>query len=336
MVLSVKEYRDKYGMGVPSFAYEETDLLQYFSKIKNSPVESGSYLFPERQFKKDFSRYIIKENVYYQFVYKFFPSYFEVRTKKYEPMSNVFTDDKRLAKTLDKYYKAFIDNKNFTLHKFMKAVSMASNVYKAGNFSPLVAKHIYNHFTQEGDKVFDFSAGFGGRLLGAIACRHEISYYGVEPNKKTVKGLEDLSTFLGYENSHFFNKGIEDFSTADYKSSFTVCFSSPPYFDLEVYDENDPAQVSNRYKDVDDFVDGFLKAVVEKSLYMLKKDGYFIINLKNFKETKLIEKFLKLMKKYKDFKEDRHYLMIMNNLTFGTENKKKTRTEPIFVFKKSY
>ena len=336
MVLTLKEYRDKYGYDIPVFDYPESTLLEIFTKIKDSPVESGSYLFPEKQFGRDFYKYIIKENVYYQFCYQFFPSYFEVRTKKYEPMKNVFTDDARLDKTLTKYYDAFVDNKDFTLHKFMKAVSLSSNIYKAGNFSPLVAKFIYNHFTEAGDKVFDFSAGFGGRLLGAIACKHPISYFGVEPNRKTAKGLQDLSIFLNYKDGTFCTSGIEDFKTAEHSGTFALSFSSPPYFDLEVYDETDPKQVSNKYDNIDDFIEGFLKIVVEKSLYLLKKDGYFIINLKNFRETKLIEKFLKMMKRYKDFKEEPHYLMLMNNLTFGTEKKKETRIEPIFVFRKKY
>ena len=336
---NLEDYRKKYGYGIPVFDYPVDELLDFFTKIKDSPVQSGNYLLPEKYYNRNFNKYIIKENVYYNFVYMFFPNYFEVTTKKYEPLLNVFLSDKRLQKSLDKYF-IFNRTREFRLHTFMKAVNLNSNVYRAGNFSPIIARHIYKNFTTENDKIFDFSAGFGGRLLGALACPHPVYYEGIDPNIKTIEGLSNLESFIKkYDNQRtnygvkLIKTGIEDYIVTE-PNTFSLAFSSPPYFDLEIYDKTDPKQASNLYKTTEDFVTGFLGTVVDKSASLLKPGGYFVINLKDNGKKSLITLFFKLMKK-KPFKECPHILLLTNSLTYGTATKKEIRVEVLLIFKKN-
>src|SRR5258708_3770947 len=45
-----------------------------------------------------------------------------------------------------------------------------SKTTRVSNFRPTLAKAIIERFSKPGQRVLDFSAGYGGRLLGCIAC----------------------------------------------------------------------------------------------------------------------------------------------------------------------
>lgn len=346
--ITLDYYLKLYGNNPPKFDYDKETLIDLYNGLKNGYVESGRSLFPVKEYNRDFYNYIIKGKSLYQFVYQFFPNYFEVRTKKFEPLINVFKDNNRLQKSIDMYNKYYGIKKDFDLTYFIKPVSMSSNVYKAGNFSPFVAKYIYDTFTTDGDIVFDFSAGFGGRMLGAMASRNKIHYEGIEPYLPTYEGLNDLYYFfqmgsdslLEYNSCELYNTNIEEFEVPEELiNKVSICFSSPPFYDLELYCSQDNpyagTQASYLYENKEEFMKGFFGAVVEKSEKMLTKDGLLIVNLKDSDRKKTVKSFLSFMKTT-NFKEvpNGNLLVYMNNMTHGTSLGKKVRTEPIFVFKK--
>lgn len=65
------------------------------------------------------------------------------------------------------------------------------------NFRPTAAKAIYDINTL-GDKirVYDYAAGFGGRLLGAWASDKVAEYVAVDVNTVTVGNAEKLIKYL--------------------------------------------------------------------------------------------------------------------------------------------
>jgi len=58
--------------------------------------------------------------------------------------------------------------------------SKARYIWNAGrNFLPIRAKAIYERFCPENGYVYDYSAGFGGRMLGALSSKNNYTYIAV-------------------------------------------------------------------------------------------------------------------------------------------------------------
>ena len=51
----------------------------------------------------------------------------------------------------------------------------------ASNFHPMKAKALYEKYCPIGGTIYDFSCGFGGRMLGALTSKNNYTYFGVEP-----------------------------------------------------------------------------------------------------------------------------------------------------------
>lgn len=136
-------------------------------------------------------------------------------------------------------------------------------------FKPSLAKSIYCKYKPK--RVLDFSAGWGGRLLGAMVLP-DIHYTGIDTNVALKKPYTDLIKRLGVKNRV---KMIwKDSSKVDYsKLKYDMVFTSPPYFMLEKY-QNMP-----QYKNKEDFVEKFYKPVIIKTFTNLEKGGNYILNI---------------------------------------------------------
>lgn len=117
-----------------------------------------------------------------------------------------------------------------------KAVRSYSGAQGVSNFRPTAVACIYHTFLPaRGGTVWDMSSGFGGRLLGAIACDRVSRYVGTDPCSQTMTGLRTMAKELGREGLkiELHELGSEHFLPD--RNSFDVCFSSPPYFNTEKY-----------------------------------------------------------------------------------------------------
>ena len=147
---------------------------------------------------------------------------------------------------------------------------------------PAVAKAIYHKYCEPDSRVIDFSAGYGGRLFGALACQKVSSYTGVEVNSETVQGLHNLNNYI---KEHFDTKkevnifyqdsinGMKMFAD----KSFDLCFTSPPYFDAEEYSD-DEGQSSMRHTKYGDWFEKYLSAAIGEAFRVAKK---VVINIGN-------------------------------------------------------
>ena len=117
-----------------------------------------------------------------------------------------------------------------------KMLKIYSGVQGVSNFRPTAAATIYDVFAKDG-VVWDMSGGWGGRLLGAIVSGVK-RYIATEPSIETYKGLIELSDDYGRDiDTWIYNMGSEDYQP--HKNSLDLCFTSPPYFDLEKYSNED-------------------------------------------------------------------------------------------------
>ena len=196
------------------------------------------------------------------------------------------------------------------------------------NFKPVIAKTIYDIYCPVGGTVFDYSAGWGGRLLGAYGSKKVKKYIGIEPNRQTFLRLRRFDRRL---RNYFFDTEIELYNECSEDggicsdSSVDLCFSSPPYFNLERYSDEETQSI-NRYPEYNQWLENFLKKTIKNCFNMLKGGGYFAINISNTPKYELQRDVYEFCVGI--FKYVKTYLMVMPTY-FGRE-----KYEPIFFFKK--
>ena len=181
--------------------------------------------------------------------------------------------------TIKKFHQTFL-NPLWTLNmpevnsKYLR-MCIQMRMYMAAQYPPAVAKSLYNLF--EAKDVLDFSMGWGDRLAGFHASNAE-SYTGIDPNENTFKNYSRQNIL--YETgkkTEFIQAPAEDVNLSD--SEFDMIFTSPPYFHLERY-ADDETQSWKRYgKDIDVWLGDFLFPVLEKCWNSLKDGGTMIINI---------------------------------------------------------
>ncbi len=140
-------------------------------------------------------------------------------------------------------------------------------------FRPAVAKYVYETYCPKGGVVWDPCAGYGGRLMGAMAAG--VSYIGCDIEPRTVDGNRELAEALGLAprcqitraRAELFDPGEVD-----------LVFTSPPYFNLEGYG---PASIeaSREYGTSEGWVGKFLMPVMKRAWDRLRPGGYLILNL---------------------------------------------------------
>jgi LAGLIDADG-like domain len=140
-------------------------------------------------------------------------------------------------------------------------------------FKPDVAKYLCMKYSNENDVVYDYSAGWGGRMLGAASCNRQ--YIGVDP--WTTDELQEIADFLELKNVQLIADGSENVKLNENSVDFS--FSSPPYFNQEVYspDKNQAYNNGENY-----FYDTYWAQTLDNIQFMLKPNKWFGLNVKNY------------------------------------------------------
>jgi hypothetical protein len=172
--------------------------------------------------------------------------------------------------------------------------------------------------------VLDFSAGWGGRCLGAMA--YGIPYIGIDANKNMEKSYNDMIALVKPEkNVKMIFKPSEtvDFS----KFSYDLVFTSPPYFMLEEYEK------MPMYGSKEAFIELFFRPVVESAWKNLRSPGHMALNMPKAMYDSVKEYLPKLWKRLQLPISNRHPTDAVVGSTIGTTDVK-ARTEGIYVWKK--
>lgn len=176
----------------------------------------------------------------------------------------------------------------------------------ATQFPPLTARYVYERFTehikdQDVINIWDPSSGWGGRLIGAMSVSDDrnIHYIGTDPNKdhNTTPGRTKYHEVADFFNEHVRHNGslfpkshtYEIFQCgsevahlqpgfAVYKGKLDLVFTSPPYFNKEVYSADDE-QSCHKFSNYEDWVNGFLRPTLSTAVEYLREDRYLIWNI---------------------------------------------------------
>ncbi len=217
---------------------------------------------------------------------------------KYSPADIINSDE--LLKTALEYieqHRNFYQQKSdvANLRDFFFSSSM---VGKVTNFNPVIARKIYERYVPfDNATIFDYSCGFGSRMLGALSSKYRYNYVGVEPYNELYQRLLIFMNWITSNLSHessatIYNLGSEVFipelvGTAD------LSFSSPPYFNYETYTECE-TQSYIRYSKYEEWLEKFVVETV-KNIYMYTKEGgLHLVNLEDTKRIKLIQDWIEI------------------------------------------
>lgn len=167
---------------------------------------------------------------------------------------------------------------------------------KPANFPIKTVDYILEKYNVN-NNYYDFSCGWGARLTGAL--KNNVNYFGTDPNYLLTERLQQLAN--DYKSSVGNTDIITDIRTQgseifnpDWENKIGVAFSSPPYFYLEDYKiGNQSWKNGTSYKE---WIENYLRPTFQNIYLYLVQEGYFILNINNFKDFDLVGDSIKVAK----------------------------------------
>lgn len=313
---ALKIFQHYRSTGFPFYSTESDYRIKEYSKFMSYNIDN-----------------IIKDDVVLQSMHglglcwSYFPHAFKVSSANKMSPYDAFMNDEIFMKVIKKRLSmgTYISDSGI-----LKMLKLFSGVQGVANFRPSAAAGIYKMFAPDG-AVWDMSGGWGGRLLGAK--RAGVKYYvATEPSTLTVNGLVNMVDDLLMEKAEIICSGSEEFLPDS--ESLDLCFTSPPYFDLEKY-SNESTQSYLKYPKKDEWVDGFLRKTFENCYYGLRNGKYMLINIADPKKKNGISLENETIRIAKEcgFKHVNTMKLALSNPKMS--NKESAfKYEPIFIFKK--
>lgn len=164
----------------------------------------------------------------------------------------------------------------------------------ATTFMPGYAKAMYEHYNAR--RVLDPCAGWGDRLTGASVAACVERYVAFDPNRSLRPGYTEIMQHMGHELRDVsdsvlrYSNGFEVYSLpfeqgalALADQSFDLVFTSPPFFDYEMYSDANP-----RYSS---WIDEFYRPLFFQSSRCVVSGGIVAIHIGDTSAGQ-IEKFL--------------------------------------------
>ena len=221
-------------------------------------------------------------------------------------LTDYFTEPCRIQCTFKKQLSPLeYWNKNYkTILASLKKKHLPENNYNireemyihnkpCNNFRISVCLEVLKLFKPK--KWLDISAGWGDRLATALLYKPLEVYCGVDPNpclhpyyQEMIAKLDPMSK----KECILIKDGFETAALPNIK--FDLVFSSPPFFDLEVY-SNASANSLVKYKGEDGWFNGFLMPSIYKAIEYLTEDGYLVLYMGESQGTKYIPKMINLV-----------------------------------------
>jgi len=171
---------------------------------------------------------------------------------------------------LAKQYKK-IDPPSMTSQQLLHYQYSAFQLYYGtiNQFRPIAAKHIYCKLKPR-KAILDFSAGWGGRCMAAMAMG--IPYIGIDANTNLKPAYEKMKETLEPDaDVHMYFQPSETFDFS--KHVYDLVMTSPPYFRLEEYEK------MPEYGSKQGFLDKFFIPVVTKAWKHLAHGGHLALNM---------------------------------------------------------
>lgn len=203
--------------------------------------------------------------------------FYRSKTEKGRSVIDVFINDALLMKVLKNRMGWCLSSEDgqdrpyvfgMTPDMLIQGIRSSGLSKSISQFKVPVAQYIYDKYSPPGGLVLDYSAGWGARLLAAMSLDRR--YIGIDPY--TAPELK-LMLSLG-KGARLYKAGSENVEIYKKYCEVDLCFSSPPYFNLEVYSE-DLSQCYNHHTSYTSWLINYWKPTVENCYMVLKHGGYF-------------------------------------------------------------
>ena len=296
-------------------------------------------------------KYIISEEPYTfhnirlpsQSYLKFDGKYRRIISTKIEPvgmLSDFFVEDIRVHCKFMKnpaiydYYNQNVsviinflksEGKNITIEELRESL-WQSKVRQCTTFKPKLIKYIIDLFKSR--RVLDMSAGWGDRLIGAMASNIEL-YHGFDPNLALGIRYDQIIEFfrlIAYNPFAEFKIQSIPFEDAKVENGFyDLVMSSPPYFNMEIYTDA-PGQSTESVNNEEDWYKNYLWKWLQKSKKALRNGGILALNINQERDKHYVNWVIEdLDKRDSGFK----YLGLI-----GYSNEDGKNPQPIFIWKR--
>lgn len=154
---------------------------------------------------------------------------------------------------------------------------------KVAQFPISMADRMISKYCPMGGNYYDPSCGWGARMLSAL--HKGVNYFGTDPNKELVSRLYQCAERYNSVNPSFFPiitdirpTGSEQLQK-DWVERMDFCFTSPPYFGLEIYPSE--GQSYSEGMAYEEWLNNFMIPTAQNILAYLKPKAFCAINIKN-------------------------------------------------------
>ena len=252
----------------------------------------------------------------------------KAKTKRHISFYNALKDKERMQYINEKIeqikYKTI---SNLTEEEHLRHRYSVFQLYYGtiNQFRPSEAKRVYCTL-QPKVGILDFSAGWGGRCLGAMA--YGVPYIGIDANKQLEPSYTKMINTV--DPSAKVKMIFKPSETVDFsKFDYDLVFTSPPYFMLEEYEK------MPEYGSKEGFLEKFFVPVVTSAWKNLK-GGHMALNMPKEMYDSIKDILPPMWKRMKLPVSNRHPTNAVLGKAIGSSDSsdKKARSEGIYIWKK--
>jgi len=256
--------------GFPYYQLSEAELLSEFHRLQNQSMTSA--------FRDHCA---LGSCVGLRIANNFQPTMWSVRVSRYRSPMDVFLDDDLLQRAIERAWRIWPNRPGANSSNLRRILKTFPHTAAVSNFRPTLARAVVQRFSKSGSTVLDFSAGFGGRLVGCITLNR--NYIGIEPSRDQVSGMKKTARALVSQTpqgarARILRGRAEIVLKRIESGSVDLVFSSPPYYNWERYSD-DAEQSFLRYQTYGDWLEGFLRPCLAESARTLRPNGCLILNI---------------------------------------------------------
>lgn len=160
-----------------------------------------------------------------------------------------------------------------------KLGAMAGGLTGTSIFDPVLTEAMYAWYSPEGGTIIDpFS---GGVTRGAVASILDRNYIGADVSSQQIAANRAALKHLKEEKAKYHEVSGEKLYS-HLPGQADLLFTCPPYYDLEIYDKNNPEDISAA-KTYKEFLAKY-EAILAPSYTHIKDGGYAIIVIGNVRD----------------------------------------------------
>lgn len=215
---------------------------------------------------------------------------------------------------------AYIESKGLEAsHKNLREAVYEKHV-ECSIHNPLIIKYFIELYGAK--TILDMSSGWGDRLIGSLAANVD-KYVGTDPNSCLYEAYDEIIKLFRTKGTFYVNHA--KFEEVDLQGQmFDLMYSSPPYFDYEIYTDKDGDHSLGDFSE-DDWLKQFMYPSVMKIVQSLNNGGKAIFYFSQAKGRTYIEKWF-------DWMQSVPQLYYLGNMFYSDPTFRKNH--PIFIYEK--